>query len=211
MKQLFSRSLTHMSRQRLRLTYLVVLPLALGLLLVVTPIASPAAFAATNGQTGMKLAAPQQLTLARASELVTSTTVTSSQINASTLCTTFTSYLSYGYLGVNNEMWLKLVTNWCYNNIIVTSHSTTIYWGVTSAGAGSGWTWPTVSDPYYSFSCYSAVPDVVRNCSGNHEHATQLFQNPILRDEASLTIDQYETYAGKTANQFNSHICPGGC
>jgi hypothetical protein len=216
MKPLFYRSLAHVSQRRLRVTWLVVLPLAMGLLLAFTPMASPAAFAATISHSTASQAAT---TLASSTKLtqtgqfsVTSTTVTTTQTSATTLCKTFTSYLSFGYLGVQNEMWLKQVTYWCYNDSIVTYHKTTIYWGVTSAGAGSGWTWPTVSDPYTSFNCYSAAANnTYRQCSGNHEHATQLFQNPILRDEASLTIDQYEIYTGWENNTFNSHICPGGC
>jgi hypothetical protein len=212
MKQLLSRSLAHMSQRRMRVTWLIVL--TLGLLLAVTPIASPAAFAATNGQIRAKLAAPQLVSAARSvlgSGLVTSTTVALSRNSAGNSCKTFTSYLTYGYLGVKDEMWLKVVTAWCYNNIIVTSHSSTMYWGVTSAGAGSGWTWPTVTDPSYSFNCYADVANGIHPCAGNHERTIQLFQNPILRDEASLTIDQYETRDGQASNTFNAHICPGGC
>jgi hypothetical protein len=214
MKQLFSRSLAHVSQRRLRVTWLIVLPLAMGLLFAFTPVASPAAFAATNGQTRANLAAPHFALApgsAQGSGLVTLTTVESSQVGSGVhLCKTFTSYLNFGYLGVQNEMYLKMVTSWCYNNSTVTSHSTVLYWGTTAAGDGSGWIWQY--SPNYSFNCLSDVQGAInRTCAGNHERAEERFINPFLKGEASLTIDQYEAYNGQEWNLFNAHYCPGGC
>jgi hypothetical protein len=205
-----SLSLANGGQHRPRVIWLAAIPLAISLLLAFTPIASPA-FAATNSHTGSKLTATQPLSSLRLTQVsqpsVTSTVLTSRN-SAGNPCKTFTSYLSFGYLGVHNEMWLKLVTYFCYNYRIVTYHKTTLYWGVTQAGAGSGWGWQI--SPYYSFNCFPA-PNKGFWCSGNHEHATQLFINPFLRNEASLTIDQAEYYNGGTYNHFNAHICPGGC
>jgi hypothetical protein len=211
MKQFFSQSLAHGSRRRPRVIWLAVLPLAISLWLACIPMASPA-FAATNSHTRSNLAATQPLLSLRLTQVgqpsVTSTVLTASQNSAGVSCKTFTSYLSFGYLGVHNEVWLKMVTYFCYGNGRVTYHKTTLYWGVTQAGSSSGWGW--IYGPNYSFNCYYASGSGFP-CSGNHEHATQIFINPFLRSEASLTIDQYEDRLGHTSNLFNAHICPGGC
>jgi hypothetical protein len=211
MKQFFSQALAQGSRRRPRLLWLAVLPLAMSLWLACIPTASPA-LAATNSHTTSNLAATQPLSSLRLAQVgqpsVTSTVLTASRNSAGDPCKTFTSYLSFGYLGVHNEMWLRIVTYFCYNYRIVTYHKTTLYWGVTQAGAGSGWGW--IYGPNYSFNCFYG-PNNGLACSGNHEHATQIFINPFLKDEASLTIDQAEYYNGGTYNHFNAHICPGGC
>jgi hypothetical protein len=137
----------------------------------------------------------------------TSTVLRTSRTNAGDPCYVFTSYLTYGTLGHKNEMWLKLVTTWCYNYAIVTSHNTVFYWGVTAGGSGDGWSW--IYGPNTSFNCYNAADNL--RCSGNHEHAAQTFINGFLKDEAVLTIDQYEIYTGQSFNTFNDYVCPGGC
>jgi hypothetical protein len=141
---------------------------------------------------------------------VTSTVLTTASRNsAGDPCKWFTSELWFGYLGHTKEMWLKVVTYFCYNYSIVTYHKTSWSWGVTAGGAGDGWGW--IINPYYSFNCFNAADNAYRPCSGNHEWTQELFINGFLRGEASLTIDQDEYYNGGTYNHFNAHFCPGGC
>ena len=210
MKRIFSWFLTHGAQRRPRVIWLAALPLTVSLLVVFMPVTSPA-FAATNRHTASNLAAKTSVSSSKLIQLgqpsVTSTSVTTSQKSASNPCKTFTSYLSFGYLGVHNEMWLRMVTNFCYGNGKVTYHKTTLSWGVTSAGSASGW---GTQANYYSFNCYIASGSAFQ-CSGNHEHDTERFINPFLRGEADLTIDQYEDRLGHTSNLFNAHFCPGGC
>jgi hypothetical protein len=201
---------TLIMRTHKRFVLLGSLLLAAGLLIAFTPTASTAS-AATNSHTTSNLAATTPASSIRLAQVVhvsvTSTVLTASRTSAGVSCRTFTSYLSFSYLGVNS-LWLKIQTYYCWNYLIVTYHSTTLYWGVTAGGAGNGWGW--LYNPYYAFNCYVSTSSW-RSCSGNHEHAKEIFINPFLRSEAALIIDQEENYKGQDFNQFSSYICPGGC
>jgi hypothetical protein len=182
------------------------LPLLRGVL-VVTVLAAALVFS-SNARSGAHAASVTKP--ASSLELTQdTTTILRASRNSAGGCWVFTSYLTYGTLGHKNEMWLKVVTTWCYNYVIVTSHKTSWSWGVTALGAGDGWGW--IVNPYYSFNCYNAADNAYRPCSGNHEWTQETFINGFLKEEAQLTIDQYEIYTGWSNNTFHTRTCPGGC
>lgn len=188
---LFSQSLAHVGQQRPRVICLAVLPLAISLLLAFIPIASPA-FAATNSHT----------------KLVTSTVLTTSRNSAGNPCATRQSdeTLTDGFGNV--QIWLRMKTTYCWNYSIVTYHSTYLYWGVTTLGVLVGWTW--LYNPDYAFNCYVASGSS-RNCSGNHEHAKEVFLQGPVRFETDLIVDQNENYKGQFFSHGSRINCPGGC
>jgi hypothetical protein len=192
MKQFFSQSLAHGGKRRSRVIWLAMLPLAMSLVLAFTPIAS-SAFAATNRQLTSKLAAHP---------LALSTSVPSSQMSAGVTCQTqFHENREYDGLGFE-AFWLKVQTTWCYNYVTVTSHSTILYWGTTTNGALAGWHY--VGNPYYTFNCYIAAGSSI-NCSGNHEHADELWTDGS--GHCHLIVDEEENYHG----QFFWEDSKSGC
>jgi len=210
MKQLLSQPLAHVGQRRPRITWLAVLPLAMSLLFAFIPIASPA-FASPNSHTTSNLAATKPASSLRLAQIVhlsaTSTVLTSSRNSAGDPCKTISTYYPKNDNGIT-IFWLKMVTTWCYNYVTVTSHSTTLYWGVTTTGTLTGWY--SLYNPIYSFACYVASGSS-RNCSGNHERAQEDFINGILRLEIDLVINQEETYQGQAFYQLSQIKCPGGC
>jgi hypothetical protein len=138
---------------------------------------------------------------------VTSTILTVSRNSAGDPCKKVTFQENYKVFG-GVVAWLKMVTTWCYNYVIVTRHSTVLYWGVTSYGGATGWLWRY--SPQYSFNCYVAAGSH-RSCSGNHEWELQLFDNVITRSGIDLTVDEWENYRGQAFTHGHSQFCPGGC
>jgi hypothetical protein len=210
MKQLISRSLAYVGQQCPRVTWLAVLPLAMSLWLAFTPLAAPA-LAATNSHTTSHLAATKPASSIGLTQMghvsVTSTVLTAPRDSAGDPCKQVSFQKNYLVAG-NVVAWLKMVTNWCYDYVTVTSHSTILYWGVTAYGNVLGW--QSVGNPLYSFNCYVASGST-RNCSGNHEHADQLFDNVPTLSGIGLTVDEKENYLGQAFTNGASRFCLGGC
>jgi hypothetical protein len=205
MKSFCTSHLTDLSRHGSRMILIAGL---LGAILTFgTPLTSRA-FAATTYH-----AAPMSLSsirLAQAGRLsVTSTnTLTVSRNSAGDPCKTVSFQNNYNGAG-NMIAWLKMVTKWCYNNVIVTSHSTVLYWGVTAFGSALGW-YIEYSSPRYSFNCYVASGST-RSCSGNHEWTEQFWRNGSAGVGLALTVDEWEAYKGEVATHGGTQNCVGTC
>jgi hypothetical protein len=104
--------------------------------------------------------------------------------------------------------WLRMTTTWCWNGITVTSHKTILAWGVTTLGSIDGDS--SLYNPAYSFSCYVASGST-RGCSGNHEVATEKFDNAFLKNGIAITVSEWENYKGQFFSQGSVKHCPGGC
>jgi hypothetical protein len=128
--------------------------------------------------------------------------------NASNPCKTVTFQRNYTGAGIMIA-WLKMVTTWCYNNVIVTSHSTILYWGVTAFGSGLGW-YIQHATPNYSFTCYVASGST-RNCSGNHEATKQFWRNGSAGVGLALTVNESEAYKGQASASGGTQNCVGSC
>jgi hypothetical protein len=100
--------------------------------------------------------------------------------------------------------WVKMKTTWCWNGITVTSHSTILYWGVTTLGKIYGYS--SLYNPAYRFNCYVASGSR-RNCSGNHEWMQEDFVGTPPRD-CYLSIDQEENYKGQFFAQGHKRCIP---
>jgi hypothetical protein len=98
--------------------------------------------------------------------------------------------------------WFKMTTRYCWNHITVTSHSTTISWGVTGPGAAVGWAY--ISNSGVHFACYVASGST-RQCSGNHEWATANFLNVVTTQVCLPHIDEWENYKGEFLS--GGHSC----
>lgn len=68
---------------------------------------------------------------------------------------------------------VSFTTNFCYNGVIVTSHSNDYNPGVTAAGSDAGRAYVADSQNYESH-CYVANGST-RNCSGNEEDIREQF------------------------------------
>lgn len=211
MKQLFSRSLAFVGHQRPRITWLAVLPLVMSLWVAFTPLAAPA-LAATNRHTTAPLAATKPASSLELTQMgqvsVTSTVLITPQDSAAVYCNSVSFKENYLVLG-NIVAWLKMNTHWCYDGVTVTSHSTILYWGITSYGLATGWE-TNVSNPEYSFNCYVASGST-RNCSGNHEWTEMLFDNFVNKSGIALTVQEWENYEGQDFTNGASRHCLGGC
>lgn len=122
---------------------------------------------------------------------------------AATHCTTQQSSESDGNVSAVTLIWVRMKTTWCWNNSTVTSHSTILYWGVTTWGNIGGWY--SVGKPQYSFNCYVASGST-RNCSGNHERMQEEFQTqPSAEETCYLSLDQWENDRGQFFTQGSKH------
>jgi hypothetical protein len=186
-----------------RLALLGSLLLAAGLLLGFVP-ASPA-FAATTASPTNPATAKLALSSVSLENISESLALSG---NASTPCKTVTFQRNYTGAGITIA-WLKMVTTWCYNNVIVTSHSTILYWGVTAYGSALGW-YIQHSTPNYSFNCYVASGST-RNCSGNHEATKQFWRNGSAGVGLALTVVESETYKGQASASGATQNCVGSC
>jgi hypothetical protein len=95
----------------------------------------------------------------------------------------------------NVFFWIRMNTHWCWNGVIVTGSSTSLYWGVTTLGNILGW--HSEYNPQYTFNCYVAAGST-RNCSGNHEWMQEDFVGTPPED-CYLHINQAEAYKGEFA------------
>ncbi len=89
-----------------------------------------------------------------------------------------------------------MVTYFCWDNVTVTSHDTSVGYGITGTGHATGWEW--IGDTGIDFYCYKASGST-RNCSGNSESSRGYFYNVLTGQSCSDFIHQYETYKGKTS------------
>jgi hypothetical protein len=128
--------------------------------------------------------------------------------SASNPCKTVTFQQNYNGAG-NTIAWLKMVTEWCYNDLIVTSHSTVLSWGVTAFGSALGW-YIEYPSPRYSFNCYVASGSGP-GCSGNHEWTEQFWANGSAGVGLALTVDEWETYNGQSSTRGGTQNCVGKC
>jgi hypothetical protein len=118
-------------------------------------------------------------------------------------CTTQQSSESNGNVSAVALIWVRMQTRWCWNNSTVTSHSTVLYWGVTTWGNLGGWY--SVGNPKYTFNCYVAAGST-RNCSGNHEWMQEEFQTQPYADETCyLSLDQWENDKGQFFTKGSKH------
>lgn len=169
------------------------------------------AFAATNSHTTSNLVATKPMSFIRLAQSVhvhVSTVLTSSRNSAGNPCSTRQSDETFTDGFGNVQFWLRMQTYYCWNHVIVTYHSTTLYWGVTTLGIAVGWL--SLSTPYYAFNCYVSTSSS-RNCSGNHEHAKEAFINGPFMLETDLIVDQEENYQGLFLSQGSQRNCIGGC
>jgi hypothetical protein len=105
-----------------------------------------------------------------------------------------------------NLFWVSMKTTWCWNDSIVTSHSTILYWGVTTTGNIAGWY--SLYNPQYTFNCYVAAGSS-HNCSGNHEWMQEDFVHGITPfEDCYLSINQWETYNGGFTWNDSHHCVP---
>ena len=80
--------------------------------------------------------------------------------------------------------WLQMSTNFCYNRVIVTYHTTRV----------THWTaWSYAPSPY-SFRCYVASGST-RNCSGNQETEDDGFYSGKIA--CDIRIQETENYVGQ--------------
>lgn len=94
-------------------------------------------------------------------------------------------------------------TYFCYNDVIVTTHTTTEYGSVTSAGSLIGWNYTgTIAR---EFNCYTAGDG--HSCSGNHEEAEGKFRLCVFKIGCVGSwypiINEYERYKGGTTVDFS--------
>lgn len=109
-------------------------------------------------------------------------------------CKTSTNYIdNQDIFGITLSSF-NMHTYWCWNGLIVTSHSTGVNHGITTFGSAAGWEW--IGDTGVDFSCYIASGST-RNCSGNEEHSTGYFYNFISGQSCSDTLHQWENYKGQ--------------
>jgi len=95
-----------------------------------------------------------------------------------------------------------MVTYFCWNNLIVTYHDTSVGAGVTGTGTATGWEY--TGDNGIDFYCYKAGGST-RNCSGNSESSTGAFYNFLLGEHCSDFINQFENYKGQTNYHWSSN------
>jgi hypothetical protein len=134
---------------------------------------------------------------AHAASVVASTT------HCGTRDDTFSSTLVPGAVSL---FWVRMKTNWCWNGVIVTGSSTTLYWGVTTTGNLTGWY--SEYNPQYTFNCYVAAGSS-RSCSGNHEWMQEDFVHGITPfEDCYLSINQWETYNGGFTWNDSHHCVP---
>jgi hypothetical protein len=102
--------------------------------------------------------------------------------------------------------WVSMKTTWCWNGITVTSHSTILYWGVTTTGNLTGW--HSEYNPQYTFSCFVAAGST-HNCSGNHEWMQEDFVHGITPfEDCYLSLNQWEHYNGGFSWTGSQHCVP---
>ncbi len=87
-----------------------------------------------------------------------------------------------------------MVTYWCYNNVIVTYHDTSVGHSITGTGVATGWEW--IGSTAIDFYCYKASGST-RQCSGNSESARGYFYNILSGQSCSDFLHQYENYKGQ--------------
>ena len=119
-----------------------------------------------------------------AATLVTVGNPTLTQINATTLCVNgITKRVNISSLGLPIA-WLQMSTNFCYNGVIVTYHTTKV----------THWTaWSYAPSPY-SFVCYVASGST-RQCSGNRETEDDGFYSGNIA--CDIRIQEAENYRGQ--------------
>lgn len=131
------------------------------------------------------------------------TTVRAYRDTANDPCKT---YESEDNLYVNRTLvaYVLFSTNFCYNNVIVTSKSLYFTPGVTTAGRNAGWA--SMGSQYYSWHCYVAHGSR-RNCSGNEETEVEGFVkcNPLKPPCSAYMfpeILQEQNYKGQDFIEF---------
>ncbi len=97
----------------------------------------------------------------------------------------------------------KASTYYCWNEVIVTYHSTSFYWSVTSWGYAFGDNWV---DGWILFHCYVAQGSRT-NCSGNDEQSIGNFGSNSGEGGAGNQIDinQWENFHGQYFNSWSQH------
>ena len=97
----------------------------------------------------------------------------------------------------------KASTYYCWNGVIVTYHSTSFYWSVTSWGYAFGDNWV---DGWILFHCYVAQGSRT-NCSGNDEQSIGNFGSNSGEGGAGNQIDinQWENFHGQYFNSWSQH------
>lgn len=126
---------------------------------------------------------------------------------ASTACATRSAeYNIYTVPGGSvTVFWIRMTTGYCWNGSIVTYHSTTLYWGVTTTGTLTGWY--TQYNPAYTFNCYVAVGSTL-GCSGNREWMQEHFIHGIPPfEDCSLSITELENYKGAFYSSGSASQC----
>ena len=195
MKQFFSRSLVSFGHRRPCVPRIAALPLALGLLLVFLSISSPA-FAATHTQATSNRAATQTSSLSHMPPFaVTVTDLGASHNSAGNSCDD--RQIRLGSIFV----WIAMETYWCWNNVIVTYHSTIISGGITTAG--HAYLFIANGPQAYAFNCYNITST---NCSGNHEWTQQLYLSIPLVQLDTFAISEEEGYRGQFSYQTSSDV-----
>jgi hypothetical protein len=96
-----------------------------------------------------------------------------------------------------------MVTYFCWNGVIVTSHDTSVGAGVTATGVATGWEY--VGDTGIDFYCYTASGST-RNCSGNSESSRGYFYNVLTGQSVNNFINQFETYTGAVHYTWSSNF-----
>jgi|ERR1700677_3582768 hypothetical protein len=173
---------------------------------IATPIAALAALAFSAGpafaSTGLSTAsAPQTVTTVHGDQ---TTSVTSSTRAATPLagnpCSTGELTVTIYQLGNELYSW-EASTYYCWNGVIVTYHSTTDYWHVTSLGYLDG---SNYQDSYVLFHCYVAEGGTA-GCSGNDEQSYGSFGSNSGEGGAGNTVDinQWENYHGQYFNSWS--------
>jgi hypothetical protein len=96
--------------------------------------------------------------------------------------------------------WYKMTTYYCWNGVIVTSHSTREDGGVTASGSAAGWTYNGNVNGSVGWNCYIAYGST-RQCSGNTEYAQGSFQDCLIKfgcvDNWYPQIQEWENYHGQ--------------
>jgi hypothetical protein len=133
----------------------------------------------------------------------------SSSVTAATEDTTGDPCATYTVTVTNKDIFgiilfsFHMVTYFCWNGVIVTSHDTSVGAGVTATGVATGWEY--VGDTGIDFYCYTASGST-RNCSGNSESSRGYFYNVLTGESVNNFINQFETYTGAVHYTWSSNF-----
>lgn len=180
-------------RQNPRFVFLGSILLAASLWVAFTPAASQALAASTSpARTSAPASARATLTRLVQSVQISAMTHVATAPDTTFCTSAFSEEQTTSIAGIV-LIWYKLTTKWCYDDVTVVSHTTTLSEGITTTGAIDGWSF--VQFLNYHFNCYIAAGST-RQCSGNHEDGEAEF-SPPSGGSCTMYLGEDENYLGK--------------